>query len=315
MPDVSPPPNGMAKFCDPVLTASGQLRATVALRRLDTLWFNTGTLCNVTCRHCYIESSPRNDRLAYLTLADVTAYLDEIERDRLGTRLVGFTGGEPCMNPDLVPMLEDVLGRGLHALVLTNAMQPLRRIRTRLLELRRRHGDRLGIRVSLDHYAMALHDAERGPGSWDRTVEGLVWLARQGFAPDVAGRRFSDEPEEAVRAGYASLFARLGVAIDAADPIRLMLFPEMDPAREVPEITNACWGILHKSPDDVMCASARMVVRRNGAQRPAVLACTLLPYDDRFELGSTLAEADRPVSLNHPYCASFCVLGGAACSR
>jgi hypothetical protein len=46
-----------------------------------------------------------------------------------------------------------------------------------------------------------------------------------------------------------------------------------------------------------------------------VLACTLLAYDERFELGRTLAEAARPVALNHPYCASFCVLGGAACSR
>jgi hypothetical protein len=46
-----------------------------------------------------------------------------------------------------------------------------------------------------------------------------------------------------------------------------------------------------------------------------VLACTLLAYDRQFELGRTLAEAARPVPLNHPYCASFCVLGGAACSR
>ena len=94
-----------------------------------------------------------------------------------------------------------------------------------------------------------------------------------------------------------------------------MLFPEMDAQRDVPEITTACWGILHKSPDDVMCASARMVVKRRDAATPTVLACTLLAYDPHFELGHTLAEAARPVSLNHPYCASFCVLGGAACSR
>ena len=60
-----------AKFRDPALTARGETRATVALRALETLWFNTGTLCNLTCRNCYIESSPRNDRLAYLTRAEV----------------------------------------------------------------------------------------------------------------------------------------------------------------------------------------------------------------------------------------------------
>jgi hypothetical protein len=58
-----------------------------------------------------------------------------------------------------------------------------------------------------------------------------------------------------------------------------------------------------------------MVVKRKGADAPAVLACTLLAYDERFELGRTLAEASAPVSLNHPHCAKFCVLGGAACSR
>ena len=91
-----------------------------------------------------------------------------------------------------------------------------------------------------------------------------------------------------LRAGFARLFAVLGVPVDAADPVRLMLFPEMDAQRDVPEITTACWGILDKSPDDVMCASARMVVKRKGAAAPAVLACTLLAYDPQFELGRTL---------------------------
>jgi uncharacterized Fe-S cluster-containing radical SAM superfamily protein len=304
-----------AKFRDPFVTAKGEARAQVALRSLETLWFNTGTLCNLTCRNCYIESSPRNDRLAYLTRADVLRYLDEIAREGMPTRLIGFTGGEPFMNRDIIAMLEDVLSRGFEALVLTNAMQPMRRLRPKLLALRDRYGAGLRIRVSLDHYSPEVHEAERGRRTWAPTIDGLLWLARNGFALDVAGRRFSGEPEPDLRAGYARLFRQLGVPIDAADPVGLVLFPEMDAQRDVPEITTACWGILRKSPDDVMCASARMVVRRKDAAGPTVLACTLLAYDPQFELGRTLTEAARPVSLNHPHCASFCVLGGAACSR
>ncbi|MGD0434055.1 MAG: radical SAM protein, partial [Acetobacteraceae bacterium] len=71
-----------AKFRDPVTTAKGETRARVALRRLDTLWFNTGTLCNLTCANCYIESSPRNDRLAWLSVDDVRDYMDEIAREQ-----------------------------------------------------------------------------------------------------------------------------------------------------------------------------------------------------------------------------------------
>lgn len=304
-----------AKFKDASITARGETRAHVGLKALETLWVNTGTLCNLTCRNCYIESSPRNDRLVYLTAAEVASYLDEIERDGHGTKLIGFTGGEPFMNPDLPAMLDDVLSRGLKAIVLTNAMRPMHKMKPALLDLLARHGSgNLAIRVSVDHYERELHEEERGPRSWQPTIDGLVWLAEAGFDVHVAGRHFSNETDDEVRAGYARLFARLGVPIDAGNPATLVLFPEMDPTVDVPEITTACWGILKKSPDSVMCASARMVVKRKGAPRPAVVACTLLPYDPQFELGETLAESVGEVRLNHPHCARFCVLGGAACS-
>ncbi|MFO0160527.1 MAG: radical SAM protein, partial [Alphaproteobacteria bacterium] len=60
---ISLPPRSLAKFQDPFVTAKGERRATVALKGLQTLWINTGTLCNITCANCYIESSPRNDAL------------------------------------------------------------------------------------------------------------------------------------------------------------------------------------------------------------------------------------------------------------
>jgi uncharacterized Fe-S cluster-containing radical SAM superfamily protein len=310
----APPRLDPAKFRDPVLTAKGERRAVVHLTALKTLWINTGTLCNLACTHCYIESTPRNDRLSYIEAAEVASYLDEIGRDALPVELIGFTGGEPFMNPDLIAMLDDTLSRGFGALVLTNAMRPMWHRQDDLLALNARFGRRLTIRVSVDHYGRALHERERGARSWQPTIDGLVWLARNGFALNVAGRLFSGESDSAVRAGYARLFADLDVRLDAFNPVDLVLFPEMDAAVDVPEISQACWGILGKTPNDVMCASSRMIVKRKGAERPAVLACTLLAYDERFELGATLAEASRPVALNHPHCAKFCVLGGAACS-
>ena len=309
-------PGAAAKFRDPQVTARGERRAAVALSALRTLWFNTGTLCNLTCANCYIESSPRNDALVYISAAEVREYLDEIARDALPAEEIGFTGGEPFMNPDMLAMLADTLERGFQALVLTNAMRPMMRHKDALAALNAAHPGQLTIRVSLDHYGAALHDLERGRGTFETTMQGMAWLAAEDFRVNVAGRAaFGHEPEAALRQGYARLFAERDLPLDAADPVALMLFPEMDPAAEVPEITESCWGILGKSPDSVMCSSSRMVVRRRGAERPAVLACTLLAYDPQFELGATLAEASRPVPLNHPHCAKFCVLGGAACSR
>ena len=313
------------KFRDPDFTAAGEPRARVQLEALLTLWINTGSLCNIECRNCYIESSPENDRLAYMTRAEVASFLDEIAREALPTREIGFTGGEPFMNPDILAMLADALHRGHAVLVLTNAMQPMQRprIKSGLLALREAHGDRLVVRVSLDHHGKALHEAERGPDTYNKTIQGIDWLARNGFALALAGRTYSGESEASLREGYGRLAATRGWPIDASDRAQLVLFPEMDLRADVPEITTACWGILHKSPSEVMCAASRMVVKRKGAVAPAVLPCTLLPYDQAFEMGATLGEAANTdggmfdhgaVKLCHPHCAKFCVLGGGSCS-
>ncbi len=303
-----------AKFVDPEITAKGEPRAAVTLVRLETLWFNTGTLCNLTCSNCYIESSPTNDRLVYLSANEVASYLDEIRALALPVAEIGFTGGEPFMNPEILAMLDSALAAGFSVLVLTNAMKPMQRHRAGLLALKGRFGAQLKFRVSIDHYAQALHELERGARGWQPTIDGLVWLAVNGFDLAVAGRTVWKESEAQLRDGYRRLFHELGIALDAMDPHRLVLFPEMDAALDVPEITTACWGILGVRPERMMCATSRMVVKRKGADRPAVVSCTLLPYDRQFELGERLGDARKTVKLNHPHCARFCVLGGGSCS-
>ena len=177
-----------------------------------------------------------------------------------------------------------------------------------------RFSRRIVLRVSLDHYTAELHEEERGPGTWQPTLDGLIWLVRHGFNLAIAGRTLWPESDQAMRQGYARLFAEHEIPVDAADPQQLVLFPEMDEAADVPEISEGCWTILGKSPSSIMCASSRMVVKRKGEPRPVVAACTLIPYDPGFTMGETLTEASRPVRLNHPHCARFCVLGGASCS-
>lgn len=306
----------LGKFQDPRLTAQGEERATVALTNPDTLWFNTGTLCNIECVNCYIESSPTNDALVYMTAAEVEDYLDQAETRDWGLREIGFTGGEPFMNPNIIDILRAALKRGYEVLVLTNAMRPMMRkkMRAGLDTLNTEFPGKLTLRISVDHYRPDLHDEERGDGAFAKTLTGMEWLRDAGIQMAVAGRTLWGDTDADSRAGYAAFFEAHGFQIDAFNPGQTVLFPEMDETVDVPEITTACWGILNKSPEAVMCSSSRMVVKRKGAARPAVLACTLLAYDAQFELGETLEEAERDVALNHPHCAKFCVLGGASCS-
>lgn len=311
---VADPPR--TKFSDPNLTVRGEPRARVVFDKLKTLWVNTGTLCNITCTHCYIESSPTNDSLVYFTEADLAPFLDEVAQ-LVGKPIeIGFTGGEPFLNPQIIALSEMSLARGHRVLILTNAMRPMMRphMRDGLLALKAQYGERITLRVSLDHYEADLHDEERGQGSFAATLDGIDWLAQAGFKVSLAGRTLWGGDEAEMRAGFARLIAARGWSIAAGSAEQLVLFPEMDESAEVPEISDACWGILKVAPAAMMCASARMVVKRKGAAAPSVIACTLLPYDPRFELAARLTDSLAPVALNHPHCAKFCVLGGGSCS-
>ena len=304
------------KFRDPFVTQDGSQRAHVSMKNLATLWFNTGTLCNLACKNCYIESTPRNDRLSYLRLDEVVPYLEEILEEGLETDQIGLTGGEPFMNPDILNIMRSVLERGFSILVLTNGMRPMMRPATRsgLIELNTEFRDKLTIRVSVDHFDQAVHEKERGSGSWVPMVEGLRWLSENNFQIAVAGRTLWQESEEELREGFSLFFKECEISIDAWNLKQLTLFPEMDEFSSVPEITTECWGLLGVSPNDLMCASSRMVVKHKGDPKPSVMACTLLAYDKSFNLGTTLVEASKSVQLNHPHCAKFCVLGGGKCS-
>ena len=311
---VKSPPLDPDKFRDPDITDNGEKRAVVVLTHLKTLWFNTGSLCNISCANCYMESTPKNDALAYLTLDDVKSYLDEIERETLEVEEIAFTGGEPFMNPDLSKMLELSLARGYRVLVLSNAMKPLHQKKAPLLDLKNTYGSRLAIRVSIDHYTPERHEDVRGENTWQPMLTGLQWLAENGFNLTIAGRSCWNEQDDESRAGYQTLFEQENIKLNADEPDALVLFPEMDSGVDVPEITSRCWNILGVNPESMMCATSRMVVKAKGRDAPHVMPCTLLPYDSAFELGHDLAGSTKTVKLNHPHCAKFCVLGGASCS-
>jgi predicted phosphodiesterase len=302
-----------APAAEPTPVAVTHPTARVALERLETLWFNTGTLCNIACAGCYIESSPRNDRLRYLARADFDAFLEQAA-DHPALTEIGFTGGEPFMNPDAPGMIEAALARGYRTLVLSNAMRPMQRHLPLLARLAAAHAGRLSVRVSLDHCTPAGHERVRGQGSFAPAMAGLAGLARAGIGLAVAARFDAGESEGACRAGFAALFQAQGLALDAWNPAHLVLFPELTGGPPPPEVSETCWQALRSRGRAVMCQTSRMVVHRNGEAAPRVVACTLLPYAAAFDLGASLAEAARPVQLDHPHCARFCVFGAASCA-
>ena len=299
------------KFNDPFITADGNKRAFIEAKKINTLWFNTGTLCNIECKNCYIESSPKNDRLVYLTFDEVKLFIDEAIDNNLKTKEIGFTGGEPFMNKDILKMVDYALEKKFKVLILSNAMKPMLNKKEELLKLRHPN---LTIRVSIDHYNKTKHEEVRGKGTYEVMMKGLNWLSQNNFNFALATRLLWDESENNLRQNFQEFINTYQLNLDAYSKEQLVTFAEMDEKIDTPEITTDCWGILNKDPNDIMCSWSRMVVKKKGSKKPSVIACTLLPYDEEFDLGESLTNSLQKIYLNHKHCSKFCVLGGSSCS-
>ena len=215
------------------------------------------------------------------------------------------------MNKDIIKMIEYSLSKGLKTLVLSNAMKPML---NRVEEIKKVNHKNLTIRVSIDHYEKSKHEEIRGKNTYDIMMKGLKWLDENDFNYALATRLLWNETEEELRKNFGIFVKNNHLKLNTNSKQELVTFAEMDESVDTPEITTSCWDILKKDPKDIMCSSSRMVVRKKGLKKPSVIACTLLPYDEEFDLGQTLTNSLQKIYLNHKHCSKFCVLGGSSCS-
>src|SRR5574342_180394 len=138
------------------------------------LWIYTNYDCNLKCSYCVAKSGPNAPRRA-LGLENVKRLIDEAVI--LGFEHIFFTGGEPFLLNEIYEMLAYSSAR-VKTTVLTNAML-LRG--ARLEKLRAIANDNLIVQVSLDGGRPEDHDAYRGAGTWEKTVEGIKLLQGAGF--------------------------------------------------------------------------------------------------------------------------------------
>ncbi len=145
------------------------------------LWIYTNYDCNLRCSYCVAKSGPNVARRA-IGLANARRLVDEAAA--LCFEHIFFTGGEPFLLNDIYAMLAYSSAR-LPTTVLTNAMLLQQKLpgseQTRLQRLTEIANDNLIIQVSLDGAQPEEHDAYRGPGSWAKTVAGIMQLQAAGF--------------------------------------------------------------------------------------------------------------------------------------
>lgn len=277
----------------------------VPLRALDTLWFQVaGTLCNIECTHCFISSSPANRSHAMLSLEEVAQRLAEARE--LGVREYYFTGGEPFMNREMIPILAETLKQG-PATVLTNGMLLSPRICEQLRELIDGSEYSLDIRVSIDGFDRASHDAIRGTGVWDRVMIGLRNLAHAGMNPVITVTETADGiRSDDGRARFLELIRSFGFTKP-----RLKVLPLFHiGAEEKRSRAYADWeriDVLSDSDAEVLqCSSCRMVTSKG------VYVCPILIETPEARMGATLAETLRPFPLRYGACHT-CWVEGVSC--
>lgn len=291
-------------------TSKGDPRGYIQPTRLEELWFHTGTNCNLRCPFCLEGSRPGDNRIEFITEAEAAPLIAEALD--YGVKTFSFTGGEPFLNPHMVPILDLALTHR-PCLVLTNATEPLM---NRLGQVERLldKPHSLQLRVSLDFPDPQRHDAGRGRGNFRKSLRCLRHLHELGVPISIARLMEEGEDTEAVNAAYQPYFEEVGLPRDT----RMVVFPDFKPpfsAAETPEITESCMTtyLTANQRDAFMCNFSKMVVKKGGTI--GIYACTLVDDDEDYDLGSSLAEAmEVRVMMKHHRCYS-CFAYGASCSE
>jgi AdoMet-dependent heme synthase len=276
--------------------------ATVAFRHLTALWVQlTGTLCNLTCAHCINASGPRAPWLAPLPAETARRYIAEAAT--LGVKEIYFTGGEPFLHAEILPLLAFSLERA-PTTVLTNGTLIDDATAEALAALAAGARYALEIRVSLDDPEPARNDAVRGAGAHRRALNAIRRLAARGLLPILTATGTDATPGE-------DRYARLRELLLAAGIRKPRV--KMLPVFPVGRMAGRGGGVVTPEmaasvdPARLQCSESRAVATGG------VYVCPILSgYPEARIAGATLAATLLPNRLDHPACL-VCWQTGSSC--
>jgi MoaA/NifB/PqqE/SkfB family radical SAM enzyme len=262
-------------------------------RGLSTLWVQiTGTWCNLECRHCINASGPKAPWLKPLDAATIRRAIEEAEG--AGVKEIYFTGGEPFLHREILPLLERALAAA-PTTVLTNGTLIGPAEADALAALGARAPYSLEIRVSLDDTDREKNDQIRGEGAWAGAVEAVRLLRARGLLPIVTATEITrDEHPAGMYERFRDFLHAQGV-----ERPRVKIMPVFglgrQPAAGAGPLTEEDLEGFDRA--GLQCADARVVAAGG------VYACPILAGLEGARLSTgSLAESFRPARLYHPAC-------------
>jgi AdoMet-dependent heme synthase len=278
------------------------------LHHLDSLWIQVaGTVCNLSCTHCFVSCGPGEDRHALMPREQVRGRVAEALA--LGVKEFYFTGGEPFVHPELLDILADTLLHG-PCTVLTNGTLLPGRVVSSLRDLAARSRYSLEIRVSLDGDRAVDHDAFRGAGSFERAMSGILALSAVGLLPIVTVTQNSDEDPRRFRERFLGMLRAAGVPRPRLKALPMFLLGrETERTRGYQAIeTLADLPAAAFDPHRLQCGSCRAVTSQG------VFVCPLLVDEPGGRMGSRIDATLGPYSLAHGACYT-CYVTGMTCAN
>lgn len=142
--------------------------------------WNVGRRCNLRCVHCYSHSKDMSYE-GEMNTAEAERFIDDLGRFKAPVLL--FSGGEPLMRPDLLPLARRAKANGLRVVISTNGTMITEEIAHQLAEVGLSY-----VGVSLDG-VRETNDRFRGvKGAFDLAVEGIRNCKKAGIK---VGLRFT----------------------------------------------------------------------------------------------------------------------------
>lgn len=177
-----------------VLPHQGNFQATLAAHSwaslqpaaLEIFQINVGKLCNMTCRHCHVDAGP--DRTQEVMSRDtIEACLNALDQTQAHT--VDLTGGAPELNPHFRYLVDQCILRGKQVIDRCNLTVLLLPTMQDLPEwLAEREVE---IVCSLPHYRQRNTDAQRGDGTFEKSIAALKRLNAVGYGQGNPQRRLT----------------------------------------------------------------------------------------------------------------------------
>jgi radical SAM/Cys-rich protein len=158
--------------------STGEPFGLFAAPTLTTLQANIGLKCNLTCRHCHVNSSPqRKEEMGWDTMESILALAKTLD-----IQTIDITGGAPEMNPHFKRYVSAIRSENIQVIVRTNLTIHLEEGYEDFIEFFR--DTQVQLVASLPCYLEENVDKQRGEGVYYESIEVIRKLNAVGYGED-----------------------------------------------------------------------------------------------------------------------------------